>query len=414
MSERVEGDLRVLLAAGSRELEGRLTRELPAAAIVIGGRCLDGPSLLERAAEPELDAVLAAANLHRLSEETLRAVAERLPIVLLAGPADDLAQLSELACVVPAGAPTAVVAAALHQAGRSGTRRPDPAAVAVPGSTAGPSPDGGPLHPGQSGRRGGRVVALVSGKGAPGKTTLAIALAALFAEDGSRVVLLDADLRGGNVAPYLDLDPRRGLVGLPAADARLADEIQEGPDFSVVAGVERPALARGLRPEKLLAALRELRERFETVVVDLASASPDPGRTDLLAAGFLGAGDELLLVTGADLVSIWNACIGLPVIREQAAGATLTAVINRRQGRDHYDAGEVGRVLGIPVAGVVREERESAGRAVRQQVPLSATGDRVALDLRALAQVITGQVAQTPQPRYPRVAALLPSLAGGR
>ena len=123
MSERVEGDLRVLLAAGSRELEGRLTRELPAAAIVIGGRCLDGPSLLERAAEPELDAVLAAANLHRLSEETLRAVAERLPIVLLAGPGDDLAQLSELACVVPAGAPTAVVAAALHQAGRSGTRR---------------------------------------------------------------------------------------------------------------------------------------------------------------------------------------------------------------------------------------------------------------------------------------------------
>lgn len=414
MNERIPGELRVLLAAGSRELEGRLTRELPAAGIVITGRCLDGPSLLERATEPGSDAVLAVANLHRLTGETLRALAESVPLVLLTGPADDLAQLSEFGCVVPAGAPAAVVAAALHQAAQPGIRRRDPVEATAPRATPAPSPDGSPSRSAEIGRRGGRVVALTSGKGAPGKTTLAIALAALFAEDGSQVVLLDADLRGGNVAPYLDLDPRRGLVGLSAADARLDDEVQQRPDFSVLAGVERPALAAGLRPGTLRAALGELRGRFETVVVDLASTSSDQPRTDLLAAGLLRAGDELLLVTGADLVSIWNARVGLPAIREQAGAATLSAVINRRHGRDHYDAGEVGRVLGIPVAGIVREEPESAGRAARKQVPLPAAGGKVTLDLRALAKLFAGPGARAPQPRYPRVAALLPSLAGGR
>ncbi|MCY4640064.1 MAG: hypothetical protein OXC94_06960, partial [Chloroflexi bacterium] len=95
MSERGDGAVGVLLAVGDRELEGRLRRELPAAGITIRGRCLDGPSLLELAAEPGVDSVLAAADLHRFSEETLRALAARgLPVVLLASAADDAPGLS--------------------------------------------------------------------------------------------------------------------------------------------------------------------------------------------------------------------------------------------------------------------------------------------------------------------------------
>ena len=61
----------------------------------------------------------------------------------------------------------------------------------------------------------GNVIAVLSGKGAPGVTTIAIGLAAALGERRRRSVLVDADLRGGNVAAYLDLDPRRGLLALP-------------------------------------------------------------------------------------------------------------------------------------------------------------------------------------------------------
>ena len=261
-----------------------------------------------------------------------------------------------------------------------------------------------PHAPPRDGEAAGRVVAVVSGKGAPGKTTLAISLAALFSEGGSRTVLLDADLRGGNVAPYLDLDPRRGLVGLASPGYELADELQVSAGFAVVAGVERPQLAAGLSEGALAGAVAALRARFETVVVDLAPVQP----------GLLRPGDELLLVTGADLVSLWNARTALPAIREHAGGAVLTAAVNRREGRSHYGAPEVAPALALPVSGVVREEGESARRAVSEQIPLVQAGGRAATDLRALAAGLGARVASQPAPRQAFFAALLPGLAGGR
>ena len=396
MSGQGELAVRVLLAVASRELERRLTRELAAAGIAIGARCLDGPSLLERAAEPGIDVVLAAADLHRLSGGALLALRERgLPVVLLAAAADDAARLSTLGRVLPAASPGAIVVAALRQAASPGAPFAGPEearACADAGAAAVPPAEEG----------AGRVVAVTSGKGAPGKTTLAIALAALLAERGPDVVLLDADLRGGNVAPSLDLDPRRGLVGL-AAGGRLADELQPGPGFSVLAGVERPALAAGLREETLRTVIGALRERFGTVVVDLG-VPPE--------AGPLRAGGELLLVTGADLVSLWNARTALPAIREQAGAAALSVVVNRREGREHYAPGEVERALGVPVRGVVREERESARRAIAQQIPLPGAGGKVLADLHALAAALAAPAAAAPGQTLPAAAAPAPGLLG--
>ncbi len=402
--------MRVLLAVGDRELEGRLQRDLPAAGIVVHGRCLDGPSLIELAAPENVDAVLAAADLHRLTEETLRQLAGReIPVVLLV-PADDAARISWLAGTVPASSPAPVVAGAVHRAVSRGARPAAPTGDAAPAAprlelvTPPGAVRGRPRQTAHGADAPGRVVAVVSGKGAPGKTTLAISLAQLFSEGGSRTVLLDADLRGGNVAPYLDLDPRRGLVGLASPGFELSEELQLTAGFWVVAGIERPRLAAGLREETVPAAVSALRERFETVVVDLAPMQP----------GLLRPGDELLLVTGADLVSVWNARTALPAMREQAGGSVLTAAVNRRDGRDHYDAPEVGPVLGLPVSGVVREDPESARRAVAQQIPLARAGGRVADDLRSLARGLGADVGSPLEPRQSFFSALLPGLAGGR
>ena len=104
--------VRVLLAVGDRELERRLTHELPEAGVQIAARCLDGPSLLERAGEPGMDVVLAAADLHRLRDATLVALrARRRPVVLLVADLADAERLAALASVVPAAASSAVIAA---------------------------------------------------------------------------------------------------------------------------------------------------------------------------------------------------------------------------------------------------------------------------------------------------------------
>ena len=45
---------------------------------------------------------------------------------------------------------------------------------------------------------------------------------------------------------------------------------------------------------------------------------------------------------------------------------------------------EIERALGLPVLGVVREDRKAARRAITKQLPLSAVGGRAARDLRAI------------------------------
>ena len=375
MTEGADTAVRVLLAVGDRQLERRLSGELAAAGIAVAARCLDGPSLLERAASPGVDVVLASADLHRLTDSTLTALRERrLPVVLLAADADDAERLAALARVLPASSSGAIVAAALRQAESSG------------GHFAGLDAEHGSGGSEPEHERHGRVIAVASGKGAPGKTTIAIALASLLAAQGAAGVLLDADLRGGNVAPYLDLDPRRGLVGLATSGGRLGDELQHGPGFAVLAGVERPELATGLREGALSAVVGALRERFDVVVVDLGV----PAESALLRAA-----NELLLVTGADLVSVWNARVGLRAIREHSAGNALWAVVNRREGREHYDHEEIERALGLPVLGVVREDRKAARRAVAQQLPLSEAGGKAARDLRALAAALASRPLRT-------------------
>jgi MinD-like ATPase involved in chromosome partitioning or flagellar assembly len=387
-----QGDtvVRVLLAAGDRELERRLSQELAAEGIVIAARCLDGPSLLERAAEPGIDVVLASADLHHLSEPALLALRERRrPVVLLVSEGVEIEQLAALARVLPASSSGPIVAAAVRQAESRGVFT---AALDADTST-------GPV--GSTGDNRGQVIAVTSGKGAPGKTTIAIALAALLAAEGSSVVLVDADLRGGNVAPYLDLDPRRGVVGYAASGDGLEEELQDCPGFPVLAGLERPELAEGLREETLGAAVAALRERFERVVVDLGAP---PERSLLHVA------DELLLVTGADLVSVWNARVGLRGLGERISAGSLAAVVNRREGREHYGREEIERALGIPVLGVVREDRKAARRATVKQLPLSDAGGRASRDLRKLIAALGSRGEQ----RAAQPESVLASLVGER
>lgn len=366
--------LRILLALGDPVLERRLVDELPGEGVMVAGRCLDGPSLLEAASTDAVDMVLASGGLHGLTEGTLMALGERrVPVVLLVANAAETERFAALAAVVPTAATTAAVADVLRH-GSEDIRLSHP----VRPTRAEPLRD---VASSSSGEDGGSVIAVVSGKGAPGKSTVAIALASAWSREQREVALVDGDLRGGNIAPYLNLDPRRGLVGLGASTGPLAEsvagELQPGPGFAVLCGLERLEFGAVVGADILAAAVATLRLEFGLVVVD-AGVSAGPA--------VLRGADVVLLVTGADLVSLWNTRVALPGL--SAAGARCAAVVNRREGREHYDQDEVERALGLPVLAVVREDRRKARRAIERHVSLTETGGRVAGDLRFLARAL--------------------------
>ena len=79
----------------------------------------------------------------------------------------------------------------------------------------------------------GSTIAVWGPAGAPGRTTVAINLAAEIAACGHRVVLVDADSYGGSIAPALGLlDEAPGFAAacrLAASDSLTALELEEDP-----------------------------------------------------------------------------------------------------------------------------------------------------------------------------------------
>jgi MinD-like ATPase involved in chromosome partitioning or flagellar assembly len=384
MSDASDRPPRVLLAIGNPERERQLLTALRDGGWTIAGRCLDGPSLVQQAIAGNVDVVLASAGLHRLTGESFIAVREAdVPMVLLAGPAEAEAY-DGLSYVLPAASDGPVIIAALHEAIRRGAVV---SRVAADGLSTPERPNHGDLGDGE-------VIALASGKGAPGTTTVAIGLAAALSGRKKSVALVDADLRGGAVGPYLDLDPRRGLSGLSVEPSnrpeRVLDELQDGPGFAILTGIERPEAQERLAPERIAGAVSALQERFDTVLID--NGETLSGVTSATGVALLRSAERVLLVTTADLIGLWNARASLRFVTESLGvpAEAVSAIINHRHGSEKYGSPEVERALGIRVVAAIPEDRRAARRARADQAPITAGGGKAAHAIAELASRLAG------------------------
>jgi MinD-like ATPase involved in chromosome partitioning or flagellar assembly len=186
----------------------------------------------------------------------------------------------------------------------------------------------------------GRVVAVWGPAGAPGRTTLATALAAALGRS-HRTTLVDADPYGGTVAQVLGiLDEVSGLL----AAARLAgsgmleerfSSVQRALDqrLTVVTGLPRPDRWTEVRPGtvELLAETAKARGHvvFDTGFgLDEDDVSGRPGRHGLTLAA-LSAADEIVVVGTADPVGLSRLARALVDLRELHPVTSTRVVVNR-------------------------------------------------------------------------------------
>jgi hypothetical protein len=194
--------LRVAVALGDAGRELALLVALGEAGdMVVAERCLSAEQLLTCARAGRVDVLLVALDLHRLSASVLEELGRTgRPMVLLG--AADAEGAHHAAAVLPSAADMADVRGALLAAAR-GER------VWRPAPTTEEQPEA-PLVTVREETLALSVLALASGHGSPGRTTVALNLAAALGAV-SPTVLVDADLGGPSLAAHLDLDPTRNL-----------------------------------------------------------------------------------------------------------------------------------------------------------------------------------------------------------
>jgi len=135
-----------------------------------------------------------------------------------------------------------------------------------------------------------------------GKTTTSINIAATLAAAGSRVVLVEADLRRPTVASYLDLEGTVGLTTVLAGQISLEDALQTwGPDglHVLLAGQIPPNPSELLASDHAARVFDRLRGQFDVVIIDCPPIAPVTDAT-LLAALFGG----VVLVVGCGRVEV--------------------------------------------------------------------------------------------------------------
>jgi MinD-like ATPase involved in chromosome partitioning or flagellar assembly len=213
-----------------------------------------------------------------------------------------------------------------------------------------------------------RLIAVWGPHGAPGRSTIAIQLAAEFARRGRHAALVDADTVAPSLALLLGLSDdapgiaaacRRGeLGGLDSQElTRLATVFEtSGGEIDVFPGINRPSRWPELSAGRLSTALTACRDWGEETVVDVAASfdADDEATYDLAGprrhaatTATLRAADAIVAVTSADPVGISRFLRDHAELRRLTTPTPITVVINRvRSGPLGIDArGQVRRTL---------------------------------------------------------------------
>ncbi len=125
-----------------------------------------------------------------------------------------------------------------------------------------------------------RVIGVTSTLPKEGKSTIAANFAAMIAHGGSRVILVDADLRNPSLSQIFSPDNSAGLVEVAGGQAALGDALWTDPGSGLTFLPAGPQSAKVLYPNEILASaaiktlIDKLRNAFDYVIVDLAPLAP--------------------------------------------------------------------------------------------------------------------------------------------
>ena len=223
-----------------------------------------------------------------------------------------------------------------------------------------------------------RIIAVWGPAGAPGRTTIAIGLAAELAGRGLPVCLVDADTYGGAIAPALGLlDESPGFAAacrLAGSGSLTADELdrvaQRAPlgsalrgthaELRVLTGIGRPHRWPELSAERVTSVLEECRAWRPIIVVDTGFnlETDEELSSDLLAPrrnaatiAALRAADDVVAVGAADPLGLARLLRTYPDLLDVVLTTRVRVVVNRVRSS----------VLGLDPAGQVRQTLDRFG-----------------------------------------------------
>lgn len=294
----------LLILGQGAQWEAELLPRLPDANMVVVRRCVDLVDLLAAAALRQASLALVDANAVKLDAEAIAMLAaDNVALIVVGAAADEVARYQQLQVAAVVGTSAEEILAGLSYVTQqqAATKTAEATASAIP-AEAETLPVGAEQQ--------GKVITVWGPSGAPGRTTVALGLAAMHAAQRQATLVVDVDERAGTVAQRWGLlEEASGVL----AAARLVNQgrltrlelaalvRQVSSQLQVLTGIPRPDRHVELRPQavtELLATAVTLAD----VVVDagegqILEAAPGSGHISQEATM---AADQVVIVAGAE------------------------------------------------------------------------------------------------------------------
>ena len=238
----------------------------------------------------------------------------------------------------------------------------------------------------------GRMISVWGPLGSPGRTTVAINLAAEWRNES--VLLIDADSYGAAIGQHLNLlDEVSGVLAAAraATQGRLVSvrdfAIEIDPSWSVLTGLPRPDLWRSVRPGAWREVLTKALCEYQIVLVDVGFCfENDQSDVELthrnhMTISALAKSDSVLAVAGSDPIALARLVRELSALEDVCPDLPISILINGHDNDLGFSQREVVRTITSltkrsPVALLPRDDlvRQGLARGVtaREVAPRSA------------------------------------------
>lgn len=180
-------------------------------------------------------------------------------------------------------------------------------------------------HP-SNGRLNTRIIAITSGKGGVGKSTLSINIGLSLVKVGKKVLVLDGDLGLANINVLLGIIPQYNLYHVVKGHKNLEEIIINTPEgIDIIPGANGYTQLANLDDEKrnLLIQNFSFLDKYDYIFIDTG------GGISSNVIGLIMASDEVIVVTTPEPTSITDSYGLIKSVVNQERNKKISIVVNR-------------------------------------------------------------------------------------
>ncbi len=233
-----------------------------------------------------------------------------------------------------------------------------------------------------------RIIAIASGKGGVGKTTIVSNLAAALAHFNKSVIAIDGNLTTSNLGLHLGIPLYPvTLNDVLSGKAKVKDALYYHPaGFKVIPG--DVSLTKIMVPQshKLVDVFYKLVDEADFILIDTAAGLGKEALSSIKAA------DEMIIVTNPEMPALIDA-LKLSRIAKDFETDSLGVIVNRIKGLPHEVSGKhIEEFLGSPIIGRINEDH-NVGISIANRLPVVMHNPKslAAQQIKAAAAYLAGR-----------------------